>query len=307
MAGKRYYWLKLNKDFFKRHDIRILESMPNGHETVLFYLKLLCEAVDHNGALRFSMEVPYDDEMLASVTNTDLQVVKKAMETFKKLGLVGVDDYNTIHMHNVVNMLGSAADNDNANRQRRFREKQAAGAGAQNEDALQNVTDTVTKNNACVTKNNAPVTVPVTKRNESIDIEKELDIEKDIELELDRKKGNAGAAAKSTRPAARFCKPTIEEVTAYCKERGNSVNPQAFWDFYEAVGWRVGNKSMRDWRACVRTWETREKETQKQKPQKAQDWRDIPIMENKYDFTPAGIKAKEQKALDDLDALLAEE
>ena len=57
----------------------------------------------------------------------------------------------------------------------------------------------------------------------------------------------------------RFKKPTIEEIAAYCAERKNNVDPQAFFDFYESVGWRVGNKPMKDWKASVRTWEGREK------------------------------------------------
>lgn len=53
-----------------------------------------------------------------------------------------------------------------------------------------------------------------------------------------------------------FVQPTIEEVTAYCRERGNTVDPQLFVDHYTANGWRVGGKSpMKDWRASVRTWE----------------------------------------------------
>jgi hypothetical protein len=57
----------------------------------------------------------------------------------------------------------------------------------------------------------------------------------------------------------RFVKPTLEELTAYCQERGNSVNPQRFLDHYEANGWRIGGKSpMKDWRAAVRNWESRE-------------------------------------------------
>lgn len=62
----------------------------------------------------------------------------------------------------------------------------------------------------------------------------------------------------------RFKKPTIEEIAAYCAERKNNVDPQAFFDFYESVGWKVGNKPMKDWRACVRTWERREKPTAQQ-------------------------------------------
>lgn len=64
----------------------------------------------------------------------------------------------------------------------------------------------------------------------------------------------------------RFKKPTLEEITAYCTERKNSVDPQAFFDFYESKGWRVGNQPMKDWKACVRTWERREQASGSGKP-----------------------------------------
>lgn len=57
-----------------------------------------------------------------------------------------------------------------------------------------------------------------------------------------------------------FHKPTLEEVSAYCASRGNKVNPEQFYDFYESNGWKVGKNAMKDWRAAVRTWEKREKE-----------------------------------------------
>lgn len=62
----------------------------------------------------------------------------------------------------------------------------------------------------------------------------------------------------------RFSKPTVEEITAYCKERGNHIDAQQFFDFYESKGWKVGNQSMKDWKACVRTWERRDKKTDSQ-------------------------------------------
>jgi DNA-binding Lrp family transcriptional regulator len=49
--------------------------------------------------------------------------------------------------------------------------------------------------------------------------------------------------------------PTLQEVTLYCKERGNTVDPQHWFDYYTANGWRVGRNSMKDWKAAVRTWE----------------------------------------------------
>ena len=61
----------------------------------------------------------------------------------------------------------------------------------------------------------------------------------------------------------RFTPPTLEEVTAYCKDRNNGVNPQTFIDFYSSKGWKVGNQPMKDWKACVRTWEQRDKKPAK--------------------------------------------
>ena len=56
----------------------------------------------------------------------------------------------------------------------------------------------------------------------------------------------------------RFVKPTVEEVAAYCRERGNNVDPQKFWDFYESKGWMVGKTHMTNWQASVRTWERKD-------------------------------------------------
>lgn len=56
--------------------------------------------------------------------------------------------------------------------------------------------------------------------------------------------------------APRFTPPTVEDVAAYCRERGNNVDPQSFVDHYEANGWMRGKTKIKDWRACVRTWET---------------------------------------------------
>ena len=53
----------------------------------------------------------------------------------------------------------------------------------------------------------------------------------------------------------RFEKPTVYEVAEYCKSRKNSVDPEAFVDFYESKGWVVGKTPMKDWKAAVRTWE----------------------------------------------------
>lgn len=57
----------------------------------------------------------------------------------------------------------------------------------------------------------------------------------------------------------RFVKPSSEELNTYCRERGNTIDPSAFIDFYESNGWKVGRNPMKDWKAAVRTWEKRTK------------------------------------------------
>ena len=104
---KKFYWLKLNKDFFKRHDIRIIEEMPNGKDYILFYLKLLLESVNHEGHLRFSDTIPYNEQMLSVITNTNIDNVRSAMKVLLELNMIEILDDSTIYMAEVSKMVGS--------------------------------------------------------------------------------------------------------------------------------------------------------------------------------------------------------
>ena len=57
---------------------------------------------------------------------------------------------------------------------------------------------------------------------------------------------------------APFKKPIIDDVKNYCNLRGNNIDAEAFYDFYESKDWKIGKNKMKDWKACVRTWERRE-------------------------------------------------
>ena len=83
---------------------------------------------------------------------------------------------------------------------------------------------------------------------------KEKEKEKAKEKEKTKEKENGDSADKPRR----FAKPSVEDIRGYCRERRNAIDPQRFYDFYEAKGWRVGNQPMKDWQAAVRTWEGRE-------------------------------------------------
>lgn len=59
--------------------------------------------------------------------------------------------------------------------------------------------------------------------------------------------------------ASRFSAPTVDEVRAYAQEKGFSIDPEHFVDYYTSNGWRVGRNPMKDWRATVRTWASRDR------------------------------------------------
>lgn len=88
--------------------------------------------------------------------------------------------------------------------------------------------------------------------------EKEKEKEKEYDKEYDNEVKGDEVPPTPPKAQKRFTAPTVEEVAAYCRERGNRVEAQRFVDFYTAKGWRVGSSPMKDWRAAVRNWETRD-------------------------------------------------
>lgn len=219
---KKYYWLKVKRDFFKRHDIQIIEDMPNGKDYILFYLKLLCESVDHEGNLRFSEEIPYNEQMLATITRTNIDVVRSAIKIFTQLNMMEIFDDGTYYMNEVQKMLGSETYWANQKRLQREQQKQI-------DWKMSNESPT------CPSK--------------SIDIE----LDKDIDIKENNKK-------KTTTKV--FVKPSLEEVKAYCEERKNGIDPEVFIAFYESKGWKVGKSPMKNWKAAMITWENRRKEVE---------------------------------------------
>lgn len=175
MSNKKYYWLKLKKDFFKRHDIKIVESMPNGKDYVLFYLKLLVESVDHDGELRFNETIPYNEQMLSTITNTNIDTVSNAMKLFRELGMVEILDDQTIYMNEVSKMLGAETYWAQKKREERQKNKLSNQNTPQIGHCPTNVQDESNVSNQEIEK----------------DIDKELEKEKDTKKSKKKKPANA--------------------------------------------------------------------------------------------------------------------
>jgi hypothetical protein len=60
---------------------------------------------------------------------------------------------------------------------------------------------------------------------------------------------------QSSEKRERFTPPTLEQVRAYCQERGRGVDAERWVNHYESKGWLVGKSKMKNWQAAVRTWE----------------------------------------------------
>lgn len=97
--------------------------------------------------------------------------------------------------------------------------------------------------------------------------------EKEREKEVEREEENDSSLPPTPLSGGKkkkFTPPTVDEVRAYCLERCNGIDPDAFVDFYTARGWLAGKAPMKDWRAAVRTWEARRRAEQPQEePQHA--------------------------------------
>ena len=98
---------------------------------------------------------------------------------------------------------------------------------------------------------------------------KEGEKEREGESEKERQTDSSPPISPSERGRKKFVPPTVDEVRDYCQSRNNGIDPQSFVDHYAARGWRYnGNVPMKDWKAAVRTWEQKRKQSAASEPQK---------------------------------------
>lgn len=176
MAEKKYFWLKLPRNFFDKHYIKALrrkkhDDFPEvfGNMLVLFYIWMLAESIDHDGRLRYSENKPYGAEILSDVSGFPLHFVTLALPIFTELELVVTESDGTLFLPKSLKMIGS--ESASAQRVREYREREKD--KAKKPESIEN-----TESNNGVTECNADVQ----KRNTEKELEKEIekDNNKDI-------------------------------------------------------------------------------------------------------------------------------
>ena len=124
--NKRYYWLKLQENFFDDDTIDFIESQENGEKYVLFYLKLCLKALKNEGKLiRYvgEMLLPFDDVGLSKITRTDIDTVRSALILFSKIGLIKKLDTGEIFLTQLNEMVGTETQKAKYMRERRLQER----------------------------------------------------------------------------------------------------------------------------------------------------------------------------------------
>lgn len=116
--NRKYYYLKLKEDFFDSDELKILESQKDGYLYSNILLKLYLKSLSNAGRLMFRNVIPYTPEVLATLTGHQVGTVEKALDVFKRLGLIEVLDNGAIYMMDIQNFIGQSS--SEADRQREY-------------------------------------------------------------------------------------------------------------------------------------------------------------------------------------------
>ena len=154
---KRYFWLKLHKDFFQRKEIKRLRKIAGGDTYTIIYLKMLLRSIMSEGKLYFDgLEDDFAAEVALDLDESE-ENVQITITYLLNSGLLEMRSDDEYYLPDTKNSTG--CETAVAARVRRHREKQKA---------LQCNTDVTQVKHLC---------------NGEIEKEKELDKEKDIEIE----------------------------------------------------------------------------------------------------------------------------
>ncbi|KAA8452642.1 phage replisome organizer N-terminal domain-containing protein [Weissella paramesenteroides] len=108
--NKKYYYIRLKENFFDSDEIKLLESIPNdGYKFSNILLKMYLKSLKYNGRLMFNERIPFNAEMLATVTGHSIGDIERAIEMFKKFGLIEVLETGEIYMLDIQSFIGKTS------------------------------------------------------------------------------------------------------------------------------------------------------------------------------------------------------
>jgi len=173
---KKYYYIKLKDNYFDQDNVKILESVTNGHIYSLIIVKLYLKATKYGGQLKMTGSIPYDPtkiDILAKVLHHDVSHVREALKLSNELGIITIQDSGAMWMTEIQNFIGLSS--SEADRKRAYRK----GISQSNFEKIRQISDKCPSQIALL-GHLSDVRPP--------EIEIEIEIEKDIEKEIELKK-----------------------------------------------------------------------------------------------------------------------
>lgn len=95
-------WIKLSVSMFEDEKIRLIESLPDADTILIIWMKLLAQAGKTNasGYIFLNENIPYTDEMLATIFNRPISTVRLALQAFQQFGMIEITDDHFISITN---------------------------------------------------------------------------------------------------------------------------------------------------------------------------------------------------------------
>lgn len=119
--NRKYYYMRVQENFYEREEIRLLESMDNGILYSNILMKLYLKSLKRDGKLMFNDVIPYTPEILSKILNVEVGTMRFALDLFKQLGLVEIFDNGAIFMLNIQEFIGKTS--TEADRKKAYRLK----------------------------------------------------------------------------------------------------------------------------------------------------------------------------------------
>jgi predicted phage replisome organizer len=256
-------WIKMSTDIFDDKKIMTIEAMPDGYALLVVWLKLLALAGKENncGVFMLTDKIAYTDSMLSMIFRMKETTIRLALSAFEGLGMIEIIE-NTITIPNWSKYqsldkyeLSKIRDKE---RKAIAREKQrlmiTSGKNVDDADLSAECPRNVRGNGSLSISSSNSLSNSESK-NVSIECYKRDNKTLNNDIKERRKK--------------QFVPPTLEEVKAYCQQRGNKVDAQRFFDYYESGKWtdREG-KPVVNWKQkMIANWEKKAEEQEASRPQ----------------------------------------
>lgn len=231
-------------DIDMRNDIKVKalrrKFSHTGYAVWCFMLEYLTDCTN--------FEFDYDEvsqELLASDFDVPVAELKEIIDYSVKIGLLQHEDgkiFSAAHKRRFVRMLEV--------RQRRAEAARRNGRKGGNPNFKKGQPNPYYRTTESVMEDNPNITEQITE---------DIPIVEQSNVEHSRVKKQKETPKGEKKTASRFSAPTVDEVRAYAQEKGFSIDPEHFVDYYTSNGWRVGRNPMKDWRATVRTWASRDR------------------------------------------------